>query len=182
MKFGVIVFPGSNCDRDCRNAIEAVGFDAEFIWHRDTSVAGYDCLVLPGGYSYGDYLRPGAIARFSPVMDSVVEYARDGRPVIGICNGFQILLEAGLLPGAMQRNVGTRFICDRVRVRIESTRTPFTLGCREGDVLTLPIAHADGKRRPGTNTGIAKTPKMAMDMITTPKKMKQTRAIASMPR
>lgn len=144
MKFGVIVFPGSNCDRDCRNAIEAAGFDAEFIWHRDTSVAGYDCLVLPGGYSYGDYLRPGAIARFSPVMDSVVEYARDGRPVIGICNGFQILLEAGLLPGAMQRNVGTRFICDRVRVRIESTRTPFTLGCREGDVLTLPIAHADG--------------------------------------
>lgn len=144
MKFGIITFPGSNCDRDCRTGIEAAGFDAGFIWHRDTSVVGYDCLVLPGGFSYGDYLRPGAIARFSPIMKSVEEYARDGRPVLGIGNGFQILLEAGLLPGGMRKNAGTRFVCDWTRVRVKSTATPFTSLCSEGDMLALPIAHSYG--------------------------------------
>jgi phosphoribosylformylglycinamidine synthase I len=144
MKFGIIVFPGSNCDKDCRTGIEAAGFDTGFIWHRDTSVAGYDCLVLPGGFSYGDYLRPGAIARFSPIMDSVARFASDGKPVLGIGNGFQILLEAGLLPGAMRRNAGTRFICDWINVRVESEGTPFTSLYAEGDVLTLPVAHGSG--------------------------------------
>lgn len=144
MKFGIIVFPGSNCDKDCRTGIKAVGFEAGFIWHRDTSVAGYDCLVLPGGFSYGDYLRPGAMARFSPIMDSVARFAADGKPVLGIGNGFQILLEAGLLPGAMRRNAGSRFVCDWARVRVESERTPFTSLYAKGDVLTLPIAHGSG--------------------------------------
>ena len=144
MKFGIIVFPGSNGDNDCRVGIEAAGFDAGFIWHRDTSVAGYDCLVLPGGFSYGDYLRPGAIARFSPIMDSVARFSADGKPVLGIDNGFQILLEAGMLPGAMRRNVGTRFVCDWTNVRVESERTPFTLLCARGDVLALPVAHGSG--------------------------------------
>jgi len=144
MKFGIIVFPGSNCDKDSCIGIEAAGFKAGLIWHNDTSVAGCDCLVLPGGFSYGDYLRPGALARFSPIMDSVARFAAEGRPVLGIGNGFQILLEAGMLPGAMRRNAGTRFICDWARVRVESEKTPFTSLHAKGDVLTLPIAHGSG--------------------------------------
>jgi phosphoribosylformylglycinamidine synthase I len=144
MKFGVVVFPGSNCDRDVRTAAHAAGYDADFIWHTSTSVDGFDCLVLPGGSSYGDYLRTAAIARFSPVMESVAGCAASGRPVIGICNGFQVLLEAGLLPGAMLRNTSCKFVCKPQRVRVESAGTPFTLKLRPGQVITLPIAHGDG--------------------------------------
>ncbi len=146
MKFGIVVFPGSNCDRDVQTAARASGYEADFIWHTDTSVDGFDCLVLPGGFSYGDYLRTAAIARFSPVMESVARYAASGRPVIGICNGFQVLLEAGLLPGAMLRNTSCKFVCrpQRVRVEAESVRTPFTLQFRQGRVITLPIAHGEG--------------------------------------
>ncbi len=144
MKFGIVVFPGSNCDRDVQIAARAAGFDADFIWHADTVVDGFDCLVLPGGFSYGDYLRTGAIARLSPVMESVARFAASGRPVIGICNGFQVLLEAGLLPGAMLKNANCKFICKPQRVRVESARTPFTLKLRLGQVMMLPIAHGDG--------------------------------------
>ncbi|MGI6130287.1 MAG: phosphoribosylformylglycinamidine synthase subunit PurQ [Bacillota bacterium] len=144
MKFGIVVFPGSNCDKDVQTAARAVGHDADFIWHTDTSVDGFDCLVLPGGFSYGDYLRTAAIARFSPVMEPVARYAASGRPVIGICNGFQVLLEAGLLPGAMLRNTSCKFVCKPQRIRVESTRTPFTRKFRQGQVITLPIAHGDG--------------------------------------
>jgi len=144
MKFGIVVFPGSNCDRDVQTAAHASGYEAEFIWHSDTSVDGFDCLVLPGGFSYGDYLRTAAIARLSPVMEPVARYAASGRPVIGICNGFQVLLEAGLLPGAMLRNTICRFICKPQPIRVESTRTPFTREFRPGQVITLPIAHGEG--------------------------------------
>ncbi len=146
MKFGIVVFPGSNCDRDVQTAARAAGYDAEVVWHTDISVDGFDCLVLPGGFSYGDYLRTAAIARFSPVMESVNRYAASGRPVMGICNGFQVLLEAGLLPGAMLRNTSCKFVCrpQRVRVEVESARTPFTLELRSGQVITLPIAHGEG--------------------------------------
>lgn len=144
MKFGIVVFPGSNCDRDVQTAARATGYDAEFIWHTDTSVDGFDCLVLPGGFSYGDYLRTAAIARFSPVMEPVARYAQSGRPVIGICNGFQVLLEAGLLPGAMLRNTSCKFVCKPQRIRVESASTPFTLKLRSGQVITLPIAHGEG--------------------------------------
>ncbi|MEA4883489.1 MAG: phosphoribosylformylglycinamidine synthase subunit PurQ [Clostridia bacterium] len=144
MRFGVVVFPGSNCDRDCLTAISAAGYDGEFIWHRETSVDGFDCLVLPGGFAHGDYLRSGAIARFSPVMDSIIRYANEGKPVLGICNGFQVLLEAGLLPGAMLRNTCTRFVCAPQRIRVESARTPFTSGLSVGETLALTIAHGEG--------------------------------------
>jgi len=144
MKFGIVVFPGSNCDRDVQTAARAVGYEADFVWHTDTSVYGFDCLVLPGGFSYGDYLRTAAIARFSPVMESVARYAASGRTVIGICNGFQVLLESGLLPGAMLRNTSCKFVCRPQRIRVESTRTPFTRKFRMGQVITLPIAHGDG--------------------------------------
>ena len=145
MKFGVVQFPGSNCDDDAHHAIGAViGQPVEFIWHQSEQVSGFDAVILPGGFSYGDYLRTGAIARFSPVMRAVDRFARSGGLVLGICNGFQILLEAGLLPGAMLRNKGLRFLCRQVHVRVENTDTPFTCGARSGQVLKIPIAHMEG--------------------------------------
>ena len=145
MRFAVIVFPGSNCDHDAYHAAKHVlGQEAEFVWHKESDLRGADAVILPGGFSFGDYLRTGAIARFSPVMDAVKRFAAAGGPVIGICNGFQILLEAGLLPGAMLRNSGLKFRCEHVHVRVEQTDTPFTLACRPHQVLRLPIAHGEG--------------------------------------
>ena len=145
MKFGVVVFPGSNCDHDAYHAIENVlKQPVEFIWHQSEDLANCDAVILPGGFSYGDYLRTGAIARFSPVMKSVERFARSGGLVLGICNGFQILLEAGLLPGAMMRNSGLRFICRHVYIRVEQTDTPFTNAAKKGQILKIPIAHSDG--------------------------------------
>ena len=145
MKFGVVRFPGSNCDEDAFHALSAiVRRPVEFIWHQSEDLAGSDVVILPGGFAYGDYLRTGAIARFSPVMNAVGRFARSGGLVLGICNGFQILLEAGLLPGAMTRNKGLRFLCRQVHVRVESTDTPFTCAARKGDVLEMPIAHMEG--------------------------------------
>ncbi|MCG3175340.1 MAG: Phosphoribosylformylglycinamidine synthase subunit PurQ [Candidatus Omnitrophica bacterium] len=145
MKFGVVVFPGSNCDHDCWYALSgALGRPAEFIWHKDGDVSGYDCLVVPGGFSYGDYLRTGAIARFSPVMEGVRRHAEQGKLVIGICNGFQILLESGLLPGAMLRNDSLKFVCSYVTLRTETSATPFTRGIKKGELLRIPIAHGEG--------------------------------------
>jgi len=145
MKFGVVQFPGSNCDDDAYHAIGAVvGQPVEFIWHQSQEVSGFDAIILPGGFAYGDYLRTGAIARFSPVMRAVDAFARSGGLVLGICNGFQILLEAGLLPGAMLRNKGLRFLCRRVHIRVESTNTSFTCAAHRGQVLQIPIAHMEG--------------------------------------
>jgi phosphoribosylformylglycinamidine synthase I len=145
MKFGVIVFPGSNCDYDAYMAIKtAMQREVEFLWHQDTSLHDCDCVILPGGFSYGDYLRTGAIARFSPIMQRVVRFAREGGLVIGICNGFQILLEAGLLPGAMLKNTSLRFICRFVHIRAENLDTPFSNRCKKGRALKIPIAHSDG--------------------------------------
>jgi phosphoribosylformylglycinamidine synthase subunit PurQ / glutaminase len=145
MKFGVIVFPGSNCDHDAYHVISKhVGQPVDFIWHRDTDLRGYDAVIIPGGFSYGDYLRAGALARFSPVMNSVKEFAARGNLVLGICNGFQILCEAGLLPGALIRNQGLHFICEHVNVRVESVNGPFTHELEPGSILRMPIAHADG--------------------------------------
>jgi len=146
MKCGVVVFPGSNCDRDCYHVLKQVyKLDAQWIWHKDLRLEKFDLIVLPGGFSYGDYLRPGAIARFSPVMKTLMDYARTGGRILGICNGFQILLEAGLLPGALMRNRSQTFICKPVYVRVENNRTPFTGQCAEKAVLQIPIAHADGR-------------------------------------
>ncbi|MGI9164825.1 MAG: phosphoribosylformylglycinamidine synthase subunit PurQ [Pyrinomonadaceae bacterium] len=145
MKFGVIVFPGSNCDHDAYHVISKhVGQPVDFIWHRDTDLASYDAVIIPGGFSYGDYLRAGALARFSPVMNEVKKFAASGRFVLGICNGFQILCEAGLLPGALIRNRELHFICEHVFVRVETSDTPFTNELKQGDVLRIPIAHAEG--------------------------------------
>jgi phosphoribosylformylglycinamidine synthase I len=145
MKFGVIVFPGSNCDHDAYHAATAVlGQQAELIWHKDTSLKGADVVVLPGGFAHGDYLRTGAMARFSPVMREVQAFADRGGPVIGICNGFQVLLEAGLLPGAMLRNAGLKYRCEHIHVRVEQTDTPFTCGATAGQVLRIPIGHGEG--------------------------------------
>src|SRR5262245_1367126 len=145
MKFAVVVFPGSNCDHDAYHAAKHVlGQQASFVWHKETSLGGADAVVLPGGFAHGDYLRTGAIARFSPVMNAVGDFARRGGPVIGICNGFQILLEAGLLPGAMLRNRDLKFHCEHVRVRVEQTNTPFTSRAAIGQVLSIPIAHGEG--------------------------------------
>jgi len=145
MKFGVVVFPGSNCDHDAYHAIgKVLGQPVEFIWHQTERVDGFDAIVLPGGFAYGDYLRTGAIARFSPVMRAVERFARDGGLVLGICNGFQILLEAGLLPGAMLRNAGLRFVCRQAYIRVETTQTPFTAAARAGQVLEMPVAHGEG--------------------------------------
>jgi phosphoribosylformylglycinamidine synthase subunit PurQ / glutaminase len=145
MKFGVVVFPGSNCDHDARYALgEVLHQSVEFLWHQSEQVKGFDAIVLPGGFSYGDYLRTGAIARFSPVMRAVEQFARDGGLVFGICNGFQILCEAGLLPGVLQRNAGMRFVCRQVHIRVETTDTPFTATANVGQVLQIPIAHGDG--------------------------------------
>ena len=145
MKFAVIVFPGSNCDHDAYHAAKHVfGQDAEFVWHKETSLKGADAVILPGGFSHGDYLRTGAIARFSPIMAPVADFARRGGPVLGICNGFQVLLEAGLLPGAMLRNRDLKFHCEHIWVRTEQTDTPFTLRAAPGQVLRIPIAHGEG--------------------------------------
>jgi phosphoribosylformylglycinamidine synthase I len=145
VKFAVVVFPGSNCDHDAYYAAKHVlGQDAEFIWHKDTSLRGADAIVLPGGFAHGDYLRTGAIARFSPVMQEVTRFAAAGGPVLGICNGFQILLEAGLLPGAMLRNRSVKFQCEHVIVKVEQTDTPFTVACQAGQRLRIPIAHGEG--------------------------------------
>ena len=145
MKFGVVVFPGSNCDQDCVDVLrDVLKQDVVSLWHQETRLQDVDCIVLPGGFSYGDYLRTGSIARFSPIMRSVESFANDGGLVIGICNGFQILLEACLLPGAMMRNVGLRFICREVTLRVERTDTPFTNRFRQGQVIHLPIAHNEG--------------------------------------
>ena len=145
MTFAVVVFPGLNCDHDAYHAVKHVlGQDAKFVWHKETSVGGADVVILPGGFSHGDYLRTGAIARFSPVMAEVIRFAEQGGPVLGICNGFQILLECGLLPGAMLRNRDLQFHCEYVTVRVEQTNTPFTNLCTAGQVLRLPIAHGEG--------------------------------------
>ena len=153
MKFAIIEFPGSNCDHDAYHAAKHVlGQQAEFIWHKDTDLRGADVVVLPGGFSYGDYLRTGAIARFSPVMGRVREFADAGGPVIGICNGFQVLLEAGLLEGALLRNRGLKFLCRHVHVRVEETDTPFSCGAAVGQVLRLPIAHGEGSYHAGRET------------------------------
>jgi phosphoribosylformylglycinamidine synthase I len=145
MKFGVVVFPGSNCDHDAYHALgEVLHQPVEFLWHQSEQVNGFDAILLPGGFSYGDYLRTGAIARFSPVMRAVEKFARGGGLVLGICNGFQILCEAGLLPGVLQRNAGMRFVCRQVHIRVETTETPFTAAAKRGQVLQMPIAHGDG--------------------------------------
>src|SRR5262245_49189239 len=145
MKFGVVVFPGSNCDHDAYHVIsKVIGQPVEFIWHRNPSVGDCDAIILPGGFSYGDYLRTGAIARFSPVMSAVKEFAGRGGIVMGICNGFQILCEAGLLPGALMRNRNLKFICEHINMRVETIDTPFTSLCQRGQVISVPIAHGDG--------------------------------------
>ncbi|MBO8125947.1 MAG: phosphoribosylformylglycinamidine synthase subunit PurQ [Firmicutes bacterium] len=145
MKIGIVVYPGSNCDRDCQHVLaDVLGLDAELIWHDRTDLAKYDALILPGGFSYGDYLRSGAIARFSPVTESVISAAQKGVPVLGICNGFQVLLEAGLLPGAMLVNDSLHFRCHSQYVRVERDHTPFTYGIEPGTVLEMPVAHGEG--------------------------------------
>jgi phosphoribosylformylglycinamidine synthase subunit PurQ / glutaminase len=145
MKFGVVVFPGSNCDDDAHYAIgEVIGQPVEFIWHQSEQLSGLDAIILPGGFAYGDYLRTGAIAKFSPVMRAVGKFARSGGLVLGVCNGFQILVESGLLPGALMRNRRLRFLCRPVQVRVENANTPFTGAARQGEVLQLPIAHGEG--------------------------------------
>jgi phosphoribosylformylglycinamidine synthase I len=145
MKFAVVVFPGSNSDHDAQYAASHVlGQQAEFVWHKDTSLGGADAVILPGGFAHGDYLRTGAIARFSPIMEAVRAFADAGGPVLGICNGFQVLLEAGMLPGAMLRNRSVKFVCEHVLTKVEQTDTPFTLACRPGQVLRMPIAHGEG--------------------------------------
>jgi phosphoribosylformylglycinamidine synthase subunit PurQ / glutaminase len=146
MKCGIVVFPGSNCDRDSFHILkEILGLETEWIWHKENSLKKFDLIVLPGGFSYGDYLRPGAIAKFSPIMKSIMEYAENGGKLLGICNGFQTLLECGLLPGVLMRNISHAFICDTVPVRLENDQTPFTSQSSKGTVLKLPIAHADGR-------------------------------------
>jgi len=145
MKVGVVVFPGSNCDHDAWYAFnQNAGVPAEYVWHDETSLSGFDAIVLPGGFSYGDYLRCGAIARFSPVMGAVKKFAASGGPVLGICNGFQILVESGLLPGALIRNAGLKFVCRDVRLRVETSGSPFTAALEKGDVLRMPVAHGEG--------------------------------------
>ncbi|MEP6699203.1 MAG: phosphoribosylformylglycinamidine synthase subunit PurQ [Verrucomicrobiota bacterium] len=145
MKFAVIQFPGSNCDQDCLAALNGIaGLSAEYVWHKETSLDGYDAIVLPGGFSYGDYLRCGAIARFSPIMRSVMTEARGGKLVIGVCNGFQILCEMGLLPGALVRNRSLHFVCEMVTVRVEVAESFFTQGCEKGTLLRMPVAHGEG--------------------------------------
>ena len=145
MTFAIVVFPGSNCDRDAHDAVAHVlGQPAEYVWHKDTDLKGAEVVILPGGFAHGDYLRTGAMARFSPIMGAVRAFAERGGPVLGICNGFQVLLEAGLLPGAMLRNRGLKFRCEHVHLRVEQTDTPFTVACRPGQVLRIPIAHGEG--------------------------------------
>jgi phosphoribosylformylglycinamidine synthase len=145
MKFGVLVFPGSNCDHDTYNVIAEVAKQpVTFLWHDSEDLQGVDAVLVPGGFAYGDYLRTGAIARFSPVMQSVKKFAEGGGLVLGICNGFQILTEAGLLPGALMRNAGLKYICKQVHLRVETTNSPFTNGLAKGEVLQMPIGHMEG--------------------------------------
>jgi phosphoribosylformylglycinamidine synthase len=144
-RFGVVVFPGSNCDHDAYHVAKKIlGQDAVFLWHKESDLQGADVIILPGGFSYGDYLRCGAIARFSPIMKEVVRFAERGGTVIGICNGFQILLEAGLLPGVLLRNASLKFVCRYVHLRVENAETRFTSSCARGEVLAIPVAHGDG--------------------------------------
>ena len=143
-RIGVVVFPGSNCEHDVVEAMRVVGADAELLWHGDATVAGVDAVVVPGGFAHGDYLRPGAIARFSPVMGAVAQFAADGGPVVGICNGFQVLTEAGLLPGALQKNAGLKFLCAPARLRVETTDSVLTRAATKGSVLEVPINHFEG--------------------------------------
>jgi phosphoribosylformylglycinamidine synthase len=146
MKCGIVVFPGSNCDHDCYHILKHVlQIDTHWIWHKDEALNSFDFIVLPGGFSYGDYLRPGAIARFSPIMKSVIDYANQGGRVLGICNGFQILVESGLLPGVLMDNASQRFICKNLTLRVENSDTPFTSQCKVGDVLQIPINHGQGR-------------------------------------
>ncbi|MDF0551704.1 phosphoribosylformylglycinamidine synthase subunit PurQ [Kamptonema sp. UHCC 0994] len=146
MKFGVIVFPGSNCDRDVVWVTQGLlNQPTRMIWHEETDISDLDVVVIPGGFSYGDYLRCGAIARFSPVMKATVEHAKLGKPVLGICNGFQVLTEAGLLPGALARNAGLNFICDRTPLKVESTNSLWTSAYKSGQIINLPIAHGEGR-------------------------------------
>ncbi len=145
MKFGVIIFPGSNCDQDSYHAaVAATGEQAVFLWHESHNLENCDAIIVPGGFAYGDYLRTGAIARFAPIMQEVGRFAAAGGLVIGICNGFQILCEAGMLPGALMRNAGLKYVCKQVYVRVENPDTPFTHGCRKGEVLQIPIGHMEG--------------------------------------
>ena len=143
-RVGVVQFPGSNCELDALEAVRMLGGDAEILWHGDQTVDGVDAVIVPGGFAHGDYLRPGAIARFSPVMSAVVDFARAGGPVVGICNGFQVLTEAGMLPGALQKNRGLKFLCTTVELRVESTDSVLTSEASEGDVLRVPINHFEG--------------------------------------
>ena len=144
LKLGVTIFPGSNCDRDALHAVERMGAEPVELWHADADLKGSDAVIVPGGFSYGDYLRPGAIARFANVMAPLEDFARSGGPILGVCNGFQVLTEAHLLPGALLRNTGMRFVCRRIRVRVETTGTPWTSSCEQGEELTLPVAHNEG--------------------------------------
>ena len=144
LKIGVTIFPGSNCDRDALHAVERMGAEPVELWHADADLKGSDAVIVPGGFSYGDYLRPGAIARFANVMAPLEDFARSGGPILGVCNGFQVLTEAHLLPGALLRNTGMRFVCRRIRVRVETTGTPWTSSCEQGEELTLPVAHNEG--------------------------------------
>lgn len=144
MNFGVVVFPGSNCDLDCYKAIERLNEPVDYIFHTSTDLARYDCIILPGGFSYGDYLRSGAIARFAPVMQEVMKAAEEGKLILGICNGFQILLECGLLPGAMLRNRGLKFLCQYEELIVANNQTPFTTSYQEGESIRIPIAHGEG--------------------------------------
>jgi len=145
IRVAVVRFPGSNCDADALRAAQGAGADAYYVWHRDTSLQGADAVVLPGGFAYGDYLRAGAIARFSPVMAAVRDHAEQGGPVLGICNGFQVLCEAGLLPGALMRNAGLAFVSRPVRIRVEATDTPFTNAYSQGAIFEAPVAHGEGR-------------------------------------
>lgn len=145
MRFGIVVFPGSNSGQDVHHVVtDVMGHDAKFLWHQDRDLSGIDCVVLPGGSTFGDYLRPGAIARHSPIVEEIVSFANKGGKVLGICNGFQVLLEAGLLPGAMLQNESLKFICKDVQIRAETSETPFTSKISKGTVLRMPIAHAQG--------------------------------------
>jgi phosphoribosylformylglycinamidine synthase I len=143
-RVGVVLFPGSNCEEDALEAVRALGGDAEVLWHGEATVAGVDAVIVPGGFAHGDYLRPGAIARFSPVMQAVTAFAADGGPVVGICNGFQVLTEAGLLPGALQKNRGLKFVCTTVGLRVESTNSVLTSQTAVGQELRIPINHFEG--------------------------------------
>jgi phosphoribosylformylglycinamidine synthase I len=145
VRFGIAVFPGTWSDRDCAHAVELAGHEAVMLWHKDAALQNVDCVILPGGFSYGDHLRCGAIARFAPLMESVVEFANRGGLVWGICNGFQILCEAHLLPGALTRNASLQFRCEMAHLRVETTATPFTDGLKRGDILSVPVSHGEGR-------------------------------------